>query len=92
MEIAISHIGTHIADLRSPSHEISDLSLYGAEFRAWQTSVLGSIATKTKLLTAPGGYVIYSQSWPSSDLGKNANSGIAGFLGNWVNITNPPKP
>lgn len=92
MEIALPHVGTHIADIRSPSLGISNLSLYGAEFRAWQTVVLSSVAAKAKTLTAPGGYMIYSQSWPLSDLGKNANSGISGFLGNWANIANPPKP
>lgn len=91
MEIAMSHVGTHIADIRSPSPGISNLSFYGAEFRAWQTTVLGAVSAKAKTLTAPGGYTIYSQSWSPSDLGKNANGGISGFLGNWANITNPPK-
>jgi hypothetical protein len=92
MEIALSHVGTHIADIRSTSIGIQTLSPFGAEFRAFQTSVLGAVATKVKVLTLPGGYVIYSQSWPTSDLGKNANNGISAFLANWANITNPPKP
>jgi len=92
MEVALSHVGTHIADIRSTTIGIQNLSLYGAEFRAWQTSVLNSIAVKAKTLTLPGGYTIYSQSWSNADLGKNANSGISGFLANWANITNPPKP
>jgi hypothetical protein len=91
LDIAISHVGTHIADIRSPSIGVSDLFFYGAEFRAWQTSVLGSVAGKVKTLTLPGGYMIYSQSWSNTDLGKNANGGISGFLANWANITNPPK-
>jgi hypothetical protein len=92
MEIALSHVGTHIADVRSLQIGIPNLPLYGAEFRAWQTSVLNAVADKTKTLTLPGGYLIYSQSWSNSDLGKNANAGISGFLVNWANITNPPKP
>jgi hypothetical protein len=92
MEVALSHVGTHIADIRSTATGIQNLSLYGVEFRAWQTSVLNSIAVKAKTLTLPGGYTIYSQSWSNTDLGKNANSGISGFLANWANITNPPKP
>jgi hypothetical protein len=92
LEIAISHVGTHIADIRSPLIGVSTLSLYGAEFRACQTSVLGSVADRLKTLTLPGGYIIYSQSWSNTDLGKNANGGISGFLANWANITNPPKP
>jgi hypothetical protein len=92
MEIALSHVGTHIADIRSTGIGVRDLPLYGTEFRAWQTSVLNAVAQKIKTLTLPGGYIIYSQSWSNSDLGRNANSGILGFLSNWANITNPPKP
>jgi hypothetical protein len=91
MEIALSHVGTHIADLRGTSLGISNLLLFGAEFRAWQTSVLSAVAVKAKTLTLPGGSMIYSQSWSNSDLGNNANGGISGFLENWANITNPPK-
>ena len=92
MQLALSHVGTHIADIRSTTPGIQNLTLYGAEFRAWQTSVLNAIVVKTNTLTLPGGYIIYSQSWPSSDLGRNANGGISGFLANWVGVTNPPKP
>jgi len=90
--IAMSHIGTHIADIRSPSSTFSSLFFYGAEFRAWQTSVLNAVGAKTKTLTLPGGYLIYDKSWPDSDLGKNADSGISAFLANWANIVNPPRP
>lgn len=92
MQVALSHVGTHIADIRSTTPGIQTLSLYGAEFRAWQTSVLNAVVVRVKTLTLPGGYVIYSQSWPNSDLGRSANGGIAGFLANWAGITNPPKP
>lgn len=92
MEVALSHVGTHIADIRSTAIGTQNFSLYGAEFRAWQTSVLNAVAVKVKTLTLPGGYVIYSQSWSNADLGRNANGGISGFLANWANVTNPPKP
>ncbi len=92
MEVALSHLGTHIADIRSMAVETQNLPLYGTEFRAWQTSVLNAVAVKAKALILPGGYVIYSQSWSNADLGKNANAGISGFLANWANITNPQKP
>jgi hypothetical protein len=91
-DVALSHAGTHIADIRSTQIGISNLILYGAEFRAWQTTVLNAIASKVKVLMLPGGYIIYSQSWSKSDLTKNAYAGISGFLENWSNITNPPKP
>jgi hypothetical protein len=91
MEVALSHVGTHIADIRSTSSAIQGLTLYGAEFRAWQTSVLSAIGADVKSLTLPGGYVIYSRSWPNSDLGKNADSGISRYLLNWAGIENLPR-
>lgn len=92
MDLALSHVGTHIADVRSPQSGIQDLILYGAEFRAWQTTILNAMAAKIKTLMLPGGYVLYSESWSGSDMSKNAYSGVRGFLMNWANITNPPKP
>jgi hypothetical protein len=90
--VSIIQMQTHIADIRSATPEIRDLALYGAEFRALQTSVLNAVAVKAKALTLPGGYVIHSQAWPDSDLGKDASSGISEFLANWAGIANPPMP
>jgi hypothetical protein len=91
MQIAMFHIGTHIADIRSTTAGIPNLIFYGAEFRAWQTSVLGAVASKAKNLMLPGAYLIYSESWPASERGKNADGGISGFLADWVGLMNPPK-
>jgi hypothetical protein len=88
MQIALAHIGTHIADIRSKDTGIQDLSLYGAEFRAWQTSVLMAAGRKVKSLMLPDGYTIYSKSWPNSELGMNANAGISGYLATWAGIEN----
>ena len=92
MQLAISHVGTHIADIRSATPEIQRLCLYGTEFRAWQTSVLGAVGVKARALMLPGGYVIYAESWANSDLARNANKGISSFLANWAGVANPPKP
>jgi hypothetical protein len=92
MEIAMSHAGTHIADIRSTASGIPTLPFYGLEFRAWQTALVSAIAGRVKTFVLPGGYVIYSQSWSNPDIGRNANGGIAGFLANWANITNPARP
>lgn len=92
LQIAMAHIGTHIADARSQSIGVSNLFFFGAEFRAWQTSVLSAAGAKVKSLTLPGGYTIYSQAWSNPDFGKNADGAISGFLTNWVTITIPLKP
>jgi hypothetical protein len=92
MSIAMAHMGTHIADIRSPQSGIGNVTLYGAEFRAWQTCILAAMGAKVKSVTLPGSYTIYSQAWPNSDLGKNAYIGMTSFLANWASIVNPPKP
>jgi hypothetical protein len=92
MDLSIANDGNHIADIRSSQTGISDLMPYGAEFRAWQTTLISAIANKVKTLELPGGYTVYDQSWSRSDLGKNAYNGISEFLANWAGITNPPKP
>lgn len=92
MDIALAHVGTHIADIRGAQSGIPKLPFYGAELRAWQTAVLSAAAAKIKSLTLPGGYLIYSRSWSSSELGKSANGGISEFLLTWAKITNPQQP
>jgi len=84
LQLALSHLGTHIADLRSPSI----LPAYGIEFRGWQTTLLAAVGAKTKTVMMPGGYVLFKQGWSSAELGKNANDGIAGFLENWAEMGN----
>jgi hypothetical protein len=92
MDLSIAHDGNHIADIRSTQTGISDLIPYGAEFRAWQTTLISAISNKVETLELAGGYTVYDPSWAQAELGKNALNGISGFLTNWAEITNPPKP
>lgn len=89
MSIAIAHIGTHIADIRSPGAPTRALPFYGAEFRAWQTAILSAAAAGVNVLSLPGGITIYSHSWPNSELAKDGNAGISAFLTNWVGLASP---
>jgi hypothetical protein len=91
MQIALTHLGTHIADLRSDSPEVSNEIFYGAEFRAFQTTLVGALIQRVKELRLPGGYILYSQDWPQLDQNKDAASSIAAFLTNWLGLINPPK-
>ena len=91
MQIALAHIGTHIADLRSASLPIATLPPYGSEFRALQTSLLSAPTFKVKALTLSGGYQLFSQSWSETELGKNANDAIFGFLENWASLKSLSK-
>jgi hypothetical protein len=54
---AITHVGTHIADIRGNQRT---QSLFQAEYRAWQTTVLSAVGTRQKTLTLPGAYVVWN--------------------------------
>jgi hypothetical protein len=90
MQIAMAHVGTHIADIRSQDIRLRNLSFYAEEYRAWQTSVLMAAGRGLKTLMLPDGFTIYNKSWPNSELGANANAGISGFLAAWAGIANLP--
>jgi hypothetical protein len=53
---------------------------------------MSALRLKLKALEFGGGYVIYSQSWSSADMGENAYAGIAGYLANWVGVRYPTNP
>ncbi len=92
LDVALAHVGTHIADIRSTTSSIANQPFYAAEFHACQTSIMSALGLKLKALEFGGGYVIYSQSWSSADMGKNAYAGIAGYLANWVGVRYPTNP
>jgi hypothetical protein len=80
MSRAMTHLGEHIADLRNPEQGNEKPSLYLLEYRAWLTTALGAIGTGQKSLTLPGGYLVWSSSWPQASLNKNTNDALTAFL------------
>jgi hypothetical protein len=84
---AIAHVGTHISDLRDPQSSAAG-NAYELEYRAWQTTVLSSIAMGQKTLTSPGGYLLWNSGWAAADRGKMMDEGIKTFLTNWE-LLNP---
>jgi hypothetical protein len=81
---AISHVGTHIADLRDPKSTTAQSTPFESEYRAWQTTVLSSIAGQQKTLTLPGGYLLWNGSWPNEERSKRVADAISSFLEDWV--------
>jgi hypothetical protein len=79
---AMTHLGEHIADLRNPEPGTEGAGPYQLEYRAWLTTMLGAIQAGQKTLMVPGGYVIWSSSWPTADLNKNTDNALTGFLAN----------
>jgi hypothetical protein len=81
---AISHVGTHIADLREPQPAEAGANAYNLEYRAWQTTVLSAVAFQQKTLTLSGGYLVWNSAWPAADRSKMVDDGIASFLTDWA--------
>jgi hypothetical protein len=79
---AIAHVGTHLADVRSSGAGALSVSAYDLEYRAWQTTVLGSVAFQQKTLTAPGGYLLWNSAWPTAERNKMVDEGITSLLKN----------
>jgi hypothetical protein len=77
---AISHVGTHIADVRDAQFSATEANAYELEYRAWQTTVLSALAFQQKTLTLAGGYLVWNSSWPAADRSKMVDEGIASYL------------
>jgi hypothetical protein len=82
---AISHIGTHIADIRGSR---SSLNPFQAEQHAWQTTVLSAVASGQKTLTLAGGYVVWNSAWAPADRNKMMDEAISSFLTTWAAFGN----
>ena len=80
---AISHVGTHIADLRDPSVAVTP---YELEYHAWVTTVLSAVAFQQKTLTLQGGYLIWNAAWLGADRNKMMNEGIESYLRDWASL------
>ena len=81
---AMSHTGTHIADLReSPMGR----NMFQLEGRAWGVTVLNAIANKDKALTLPGGYVAWSSNWSEAEQQKQLPGSLSGYLKTWAGLS-----
>ncbi len=78
---AVAHMGQHVADLRDPEKGFEDAGIYELEFRGWSATSLSIVAWGQKVLTLPGGYVLWNAAWPASDKSANVTESIKGYLG-----------
>jgi len=76
----MAHLGEHIADLRNPEAGMEHAGAYQLEYRAWVTTAVYAIGQTQKTLTIPGGYVIWSSSWPKGNGVSNLESAVSSFL------------
>jgi hypothetical protein len=82
LPIAISYVGTQIADIRSPKAAAAEPDLYTLEYHGWQTAVLTTIGIRLKTLTLPGDYLLWNFGWPPAERDKSLESALSNFLAN----------
>ena len=87
LSTAIAHVGTHIADIRGPQANAAAESVYGLEYRAWQTTVLSAIANRQKTLTLPGGYLVWNSTWPQADRDAAMDRAVSTYLTEWALVS-----
>jgi hypothetical protein len=89
---ALSHVGTHIADIRGSPPNAAGTNLYEAEYHAWQTTVLSAVGIHRNTLTLSGGYLVWNSAWPAADRSKMVDETIAKFLVDWAALNNSTRP
>lgn len=87
--LAIAHLGSHIADVRSGRPDTANESAFASEYRAWQVTTLGAISNRLKLLMLPGNYQVWNSGWAEPDRERMINQAISKELLDWVNLGNP---
>lgn len=83
---AISHFGTHVADIRESKSSAPEEDPYQLEYRAWLTTVLSAVGSRQKTLTIPGGYLAWDEAWPPADRNRMADEAISKFLTDWESL------
>lgn len=79
---ALVHIGHHVSDLRGAAPGTDQAPLFILEYNAWMITTATSMANGQKFLTLPGGYLVWSKTWPDADRNANVEDGLKNFLAN----------
>jgi hypothetical protein len=78
--LALVHIAQHIADVRAAAAGNQRTVLLAMENNAWVASVTMAATGGVRLLTLPGGYLIWNAGWPDADKSDNLQSALNHFL------------
>lgn len=78
--VALLHVGQHIADVRAPieGNELAPLVIH--ENNAWAVTTTLAIFGGEKVVTAPGGYLLWNSAWPDAERVDNMQSALRDFL------------
>lgn len=74
---ALFHMGEHIADLRNPGEVPPP---YVFEYNAWSMAITSGVVTGDKVLTLPGGFVVWDLKWTEANRQSNMDAGVSGYL------------
>jgi hypothetical protein len=80
---AIVHLGQHVYDLKTPTAAGQDATpLFVDEYNAWMMTVASSMGGGQKSLTMPGGYLVWSATWPAAEREGTITDALNGYLTN----------
>jgi hypothetical protein len=80
LAIALTFIGTQVADIRDSKPKSLGLDIYNTETHAWQAATLCAIANGLKTFTLPGGYMVWNTAWPAADRDTTADTTFKSFI------------
>jgi hypothetical protein len=80
--VALIHIAQHISDVRSMAATGQQMQLMATENNAWVASITMAATGGVKLVTLPGGALIWNVGWPDADKSANVQSALNRYLSN----------
>ena len=78
--VALMHVGQHVADVRAPIAGNEEAPMAILENNAWAITSTLAIFGGDKVVTAPGGYMLWNFTWPQADQVGNMQSALSDFL------------
>jgi hypothetical protein len=75
---ALFHMGEHIADLRNSGADVAPP--FVLEYNAWSMAISSGVVSGDKVLTLPGGFVVWDLKWTDANRQTNMDAGVSGYL------------
>lgn len=87
INLAVMHIGEHVADMRAVQNSGASAPLILLENNAWVVTTVEAVSNGTKLLILPGGYSLWNSAWPAGERNDNMESALKSFLSNEAQLS-----
>jgi hypothetical protein len=75
---ALFHMGEHISDLRTSGAD--QTPPYVLEYNAWSMAISSGVVSGDKVLTLPGGFVVWNLKWTDAERTSQMDGGVTGYL------------